>query len=109
MSDTIHHAAFLMFALSGAETADDAAIERLVQDLAKFAVKKAEHRKLSYPDVMCAALEFAARVCAAAVAFHEPSDRDDKLVADMTNNFRNRMRGAMEAQAPGESDAVGPH
>lgn len=111
MTDKIHHCGFVVFDMRAAETPDDAAIEKHVQDLLQFTLNEGKKNNLSYADVMCAAIEFAARLCAAGTSFHEPdTEKDDRLVAELTNNFRNRMRSAMEGQAPGEdSDSAHPH
>jgi hypothetical protein len=104
-----HHCGVIVFDLRAAETPDDEAIEKLVQLLVAFVLKEAKDDNLAFPDVMCAAIEFAARMSAAATTFHEPDEEKDAiLVADLTNNFRNRMLGAMEGRAPGEADAAKP-
>jgi len=108
--DTFHRAGLLVFDLRGAETPDDAAIERMVHRLAKFATRRAQAEDMPFPGLMCAVVEFAARIVASATTFNEKGEEaNEQLVAAMVNNFRNRIRGAMETRAPGtDADTAKP-
>jgi hypothetical protein len=109
MTDTVQ-CGVIAFDLRNAQTPDDAKIEAMVQRLVEFSVKKAKKHDLSFADLVCASVEYAARLCASAATFKPASpEADDKLVADLTNNFRNRMRDAMQGKAPSAAAGIHPH
>lgn len=108
--DKFHRCGFVVFDLRVADNPDDAAIEAMVQNLLRFSLDHVKANDLTFPDMLCAAIEFAARLSASATMFHAPSDAHDRLVADITNNFRNRMRDAMQGKSPGgEGDIAQPN
>lgn len=101
-------AALLLFNLRLANTADDAAIERLAQEGCKFLIHRAEKRKLTMQEVICATQEMMSRFLVAPVMCGaQDQEAAEKLIVSMMGVATRRALDMLEGNAPGQGSQAG--
>lgn len=90
------------FALDDAETPKDAEVERLVTDLARMIISKAEKRDLSHIDVMVTAMELFARFAAAPILTEPDRQRAEAALNELGGAWVKRALELLEFKAPGQ-------
>lgn len=95
--------AVMCFNLRNANSADDAAIERLAQEGCKFVIHRAEKRGLSMQEVICVTQEMMSRVLVAPVLCGA-QDRTaaEKLIVDMMGVATRRALDMLNFDGPGQ-------
>jgi hypothetical protein len=84
-------------------THDDAKIERMVIRMAEHLRDFGVDEEATYPELLCAAIEFAARVSAASLALGAAPRSEQRKLADvMAKNLRSRMLGALRHEGSGQ-------
>jgi hypothetical protein len=97
--------AVILFPTHFAETPDDAAIERLVEQTCRFMIAKAEKRKLGISEIVCATQELMARFLVAPL-FSGSATRaqTEELISQMMGIATRRAMNLLDGKPPGEED-----
>lgn len=94
---------FLVFDPSSCETADDEKIERMVIRMAEHLKEFGEDEDANWPELLCASLEFNARIVAAAYALQiAPRSAQTVLAEGMAKNLKDRILGALRREGAGQ-------
>lgn len=84
-------------------SADDEKIERMVIRMAEQLKEIGEGEDANYPELMCAAIEFAARIIASPFALQDSKRSDQSKFAEgMAKNLKTRILGAIRHQGSGQ-------
>lgn len=95
---------FLILSPNGGNSYDDDRIERIVVKLAESMKEIAESEDATFPDMMCAAMEFAARIMSAPTNIKGGNRTALKRLADdMAKNFRGRIIDSARNLGPGQA------
>lgn len=94
---------FLVLCPTAGESVDDEKYERMVVRMAEKLKEIGESEDATYIEIVCVALEFAARIVSAPLSMKASPRSEHRRVADeMAKNLRKRIMGSCRNEGPAQ-------